>query len=189
MGWEGSTYQGPFQMIMIVGGAVAPGIVPGEVHFQTTDTTGASSDALVMFQDHAVDLPANPTWNIRSFGATFVNGGAALAAGATTYFTLPFACASIPAWNIQVSPADTATIDIWRVATGTAIPIAGNSITAAAVPAIAANTNVHSTVETGWCGTGTCAIAQNDVIGINLKAVGGTATFAAIQVQCNQINQ
>ena len=121
---------------------------------------------------------------VHSFGASFVNAGAALASGVNpAYFTVPYAC-TIQAWNIAVSPADTATIDIWRLATGTAIPTVSNTITASAVPAISTGTAVHSTVTTGWCGTGTCAIAANDIIGINLKAVGGTATFANLTVQC-----
>lgn len=119
----------------------------------------------------------------RSFGGAFQNTGSALVAGstATTYFTIPYAC-TISAWNITLSPADTATIDIWKIATGTAIPTVSNTIVASAAPAISTGTAIHSTTLTGW----TTAVAANDIIGINLKAVGGTATQATINVECDQ---
>ena len=44
---------------------------------------------------------------IHGFGASFDGGVAALTAGKTVYTTVPYACA-IKAWNITVSPADTA---------------------------------------------------------------------------------
>jgi hypothetical protein len=119
----------------------------------------------------------------RTFGAGFTNNGSALVAGATTYMTVPYAC-TITAWNITISPADTATIDIWKIATGTAIPTVSNTITASAIPAISTGTAVHSTTLTGWS-TGV-NVSANDIIGINLKIVGGTATQAQMVVQCDQ---
>ncbi len=121
------------------------------------------------------------TTAVRSFGGTFVSsdGVTALTAGATSYFTVPYAC-TIAAWSISVN-AGTATVDIWKVATGTAIPTGANTITASATPAIAANTHVRSTTLTGW-GT---SVAANDVIGINLEVVA-TATYVNLTVECNQ---
>ena len=46
------------------------------------------------------------------------------------YFTIPYAC-TISAWNITVN-AGTVTFDIWKVASGTAVPTVANTITAAA---------------------------------------------------------
>lgn len=119
----------------------------------------------------------------RSFGANFDGGGAAMTAGKTVYITVPYAC-TISAWNISVDTG-TATIDIWRLASGTSIPTVSNTITASATPAISSNTAIHSTTMTSWCGTGTCAIAANDIIGINLKTVA-SATFANMVVECDQ---
>ncbi len=117
----------------------------------------------------------------RSFGGTFVSsdGVTALTSGATSYFTVPFAC-TIAAWNI-VANAGTATVDIWKVATGTAIPTNANSITASATPALATGTAIHSTTLTSW----TTSVAANDIIGIALEAVA-TATFVNLTVECNQ---
>jgi hypothetical protein len=112
----------------------------------------------------------------RMFGYTFVQSGG-LAAGNTGYLTMPYAC-TISGWNISVD-AGTASVDVWKVATGTAIPTVSNTITASATPAIAAGTAIHSATLTGW----TTSVAANDVIGINLKAVSGAA-FVNLTVEC-----
>jgi hypothetical protein len=74
---------------------------------------------------------------IHSFGATFDGGGLALSAGKTTYRTIPYAC-TIQAWNITADTG-TATIKIWRIATGTAIPTVANSINTSGVFAFERN--------------------------------------------------
>lgn len=157
----------------------------------TLDATGSGTIAATTFTGSltgdvtstgmATTLGAN--FRVRSFGGSFDGGGAALTAGKTTYVTVPFAC-TISAWNILVDTG-TATVDIWRVATGTAIPTVAGTITAAAVPAISAGTAIHSTTLTGWCGTGTCLIAANDIIGVNLKVVA-SATYLNMVVECGQ---
>jgi hypothetical protein len=117
---------------------------------------------------------------IRTIGAGFDGGGSALTSGATqtTYFTVPFAC-TIAAWNITVDTG-TITFDIWKIATGTAIPTSANTITAAALPAISTGTAIHSTTLTGW----TTSVSANDIFGININTVA-TATKASLTVQCN----
>lgn len=118
--------------------------------------------------------------NIRSIGGSFDGGGSPLSSGAaqTTYFTAPFACA-IAAWNITVDTG-TITFDVWKIATGTAIPTVSNTITASALPAISSGTAVHSTTLTGW----TTSVAANDIFGININTVSG-ATKASLVLQCN----
>jgi hypothetical protein len=116
----------------------------------------------------------------QGFGASFgsaASGSPALVTD-TAYFTVPHAC-SIAAWNITVN-AGTAIFDIWKVATGTAIPSSANSITASAQPAISTGTAIHSATLTGW----TISVSANDIVAINLKSVA-TATFASIVVECN----
>jgi hypothetical protein len=118
----------------------------------------------------------------RSFGASFDGGGSALAADKTVYVTVPFAC-TVTAWNILVDTG-TATVDIWRLSTGTAIPTVTNVITGtgAGRPAIASNTAIHSATLTGWSST---AIAANDILAFHLEAVA-TATFLNFVVECVQ---
>jgi hypothetical protein len=121
---------------------------------------------------------ADANSQIRSIGAGFDGGGVALTVGTVTYFTHPSAC-TIAAWNITVDTG-TITIDVWKIATGTAIPTVANSITASALPAISSGTAIHSTTLTGW----TTAVAANDIFGVEINAVSG-ATKASLVLQCN----
>ncbi len=117
----------------------------------------------------------------RAIGAGFDGSGSALTSGSTqtTYFTVPFAC-TITAWNITVDTG-TITFDIWKIATGTAIPTSSNSITASALPAISTGTALHSTTLTGW----TTSVAANDIVAININTVS-SATKASLIVECDQ---
>ncbi|HWR49934.1 MAG TPA: hypothetical protein VN428_02435 [Bryobacteraceae bacterium] len=115
----------------------------------------------------------------RGFGYSFNGGGSALTAPQTGYLTVPYAC-TIAAWTIAVD-AGTATVDVWKVATGTAIPTAANTITASATPAIASGTALRSTTLTGW----TTAVAANDIVAFSLTAASGVS-FLNITVECAQ---
>lgn len=119
--------------------------------------------------------------NKRSFGGAFDGAGSALTSGSTktTYFTIPFAC-TITAWNITVDTG-TVTFDIWKIATGTAIPTVTNTITASALPAISTGTALHSTTLTGW----TTSVSANDIIAVNINTVA-SATKASLIVECDQ---
>lgn len=161
------------------------GVVPG-VGTDANIMTGVPGGSLGM--TWCVDSNGGATTSgchtgVRSFGSSFDGGGSALASGKTTYTTVPFNC-TISAWNI-VLDTGTATVDIWRIATGTAIPTVANSITAGAPPAISSGTAIHSTTTTGWCGTGTCAVTPNDIFGFNLQAVA-SATYVNLVVECDQ---
>jgi hypothetical protein len=124
--------------------------------------------------------PTGATGSNQGFGVSFgsVASGSPALVTDTAYLTVPHAC-TIAAWNITLN-AGTAIFDIWKVATGTAIPTSANSITASAPPAISTGTAIHSTTLTGW----TTSVSANDIVAINLKTVA-TATFASIVVECN----
>jgi hypothetical protein len=131
---------------------------------------------------NATNLPANN--RVRSFGASFDGAGVALTAGKTVYATVPYAC-TISGWNI-VADTGTATVDIWQLGTGTAIPTVSNTITASAVPALATGTALHSTTMTSWATThGGLAVAANDIFGFNLKVVA-SATYVNLVLECDQ---
>lgn len=170
----------------------SPGV--GIAHF--AGSTQAVTSSLIVNADitnSTIDLTAKVTGllpaanivanvRVRAFGYAFGDtAGAALTAGSVGYFTVPYAC-TISAWNINVD-AGTATFDIWKIATGSAIPTVSNSITASAQPAIASGTSIHSTTMTGW-GSGV-NVSANDIFGIQLKTVA-TAKFASLQVECDQ---
>jgi hypothetical protein len=124
--------------------------------------------------------PTGAAGSNQGFGASFgsVASGSPTLVTDIAYLTVPHAC-TIAAWNITVN-AGTATFDIWKVATGTAIPTSANSITASAQPAISTGTAIHSTTLTGW----TTSMSANNIVAIQLKTVA-TATFASIVVECD----
>jgi hypothetical protein len=142
----------------------------------TTDTTSASNVSSGTLA--AARLPSNT--KVRSFGTTFGDtGGSALTSGSVVYFTIPYTC-TISAWNATVD-AGTVTFDVWKIATGTAIPTVANTITASALPAISTGTAKHSTTLTSW----TTSVAANDIVGIQLKTVA-TAKYAELDIECDQ---
>lgn len=118
---------------------------------------------------------------VASFGFAFGNPAAstALTSGSTqtAYFTVKRAC-KISSWDINVD-AGTITFDIW-ISTGTAIPTAGNSITASALPALSTATAIHSTTLSGW----TLPVAANSNVAININTVA-TTKYASLVVGCN----
>lgn len=123
-------------------------------------------------------LPA--TAKVRSFGTSFGDtGGSALTSGSVVYFTVPFAC-TLSAWNMTLD-AGTATIDVWKIATGTTVPTVTNTITASALPAISTGTAIHSTTLTAW----TTSVSANDIFGVQLKTVA-TAKYVEIDLECDQ---
>ena len=123
---------------------------------------------------------AVPAASRRGFGANFGDcGGTAPTAGDTFYLPeLPYAC-TISAWAISAD-AGTATIVVWRVADGTAIPTVAGSINTAGI-ALSSGTRVRSTTVTDFTDT---TLDLHDVLAINLFAVA-TATCVQVFIQCD----
>lgn len=168
--------------------ASSPGV--GLAHFAGSTQTATSS--LVVNADitnSTIDLTtkvtgalpaANMASNtlIRTIGAGFDGGGSALTTSAKTYFTVPFAC-TITKWFATVDTG-TITFDIWKVASGTAVPTIANTIVASAKPAISSNTAANSTTLTSW----TTSVTAGDIFAVTVDTVA-TATKASIVLQCN----
>ena len=122
-----------------------------------------------------------------SFGATFDGGTTALSTFGTvlTYLTMPYAC-TITSWDILstagISPPvapGTVTFQLWKMASGTALPTVSNSINTSGL-SLSTGTVIHSTTLTDFT---TTAVSANDVFGLYMAATG-SATFARLQVQC-----
>lgn len=155
-----------------------PNGVTGTTQSPADGTTKLATDAYADAAATAAGITANQ--KIRGWGIDFGDtGGSALTSGSVRYFTSPYAC-TIAAWGIEVD-AGTATLDVWKIATGTADPTVTNTITASALPAISTGTAVHSTTLTGW----TTSVTANDIFGIQLKTVA-TAKYVNLDIQCNQ---
>ena len=105
--------------------------------------------------------------------------GSALVAGTTRYLIVPFS-STLSAWNI-VADQGTATVQIWKVPTGTAIPNASNNISGNGLT-IGSGTAVHSSNMTGFTNA---AVGADDIFGFHLSAVA-SATFLNTTLECVQ---
>jgi hypothetical protein len=111
---------------------------------------------------------------VRGIGYVFDGNGNNLMPGMTGYYTVPYSCV-INSWNVTVDTG-TATVDIWKIGTGTAIPTSANSITGSVQPSISSGTAVHSTTLTGW----TTNVLQNDIFGFHVSAVFGPTILSVV---------
>lgn len=90
---------------------------------------------------------------------------ALVAVGTKGYIRAPYD-ATITGYTILTDISATVTLDVWKVASGTALPTNANSITASAKPTLTADDVVHSTTLTGW----TTSITAGDLIGWEVEA-------------------
>lgn len=97
--------------------------------------------------------------------------------------TVPFGC-TIAGYNLAFGNGDsgTATVTFWKVASGTAIPTAANSISTSGV-GIASGTAVHSTITSDFT---TTAVNAFDMMAMAVTAVSGSPESLTGVVLCNQ---
>jgi hypothetical protein len=97
--------------------------------------------------------------NIRTIGATFVNGGAALT-GSTTSCTVVYFAGTIQQVDLIADQSGSATVDVQTVAFGSYTgPGSASSITAADTPALSSAVKFSDSTLTGW----TTGVAANSV--------------------------
>lgn len=99
-------------------------------------------------------------------GASFDGNGGVISVGSYQIVRVVRA-GTITGWTIEatgVSP--TATFDVWKIASGTALPTVANTIMGTK-PALTTGNAVKSTTLTGW----TTSIAAGDILIINVDAV------------------
>lgn len=105
----------------------------------------------------------------RAIAYCFDGNGAALTATQSVAFRVPYAC-TIASWSINAKSSDsgpTATIKVWKIASGTASPSVANSINTSGVQ-LTTGTAVTSTTLSDFT---TLAIAAGDYVVIQLSAV------------------
>lgn len=156
------------------------GTVSGSGSFVLSTSPTIATPTITSFVNAAHDHSdaSNGGGVVRPCGqASFDGGGSALTAGKTVYTTMP-AGGTLQAWNI-VADTGTATIKLWRKATGTAIPTVSDSISTSGV-SLTSGTAIHSTTLTDFTST---TFAANDIIGVNLTAVS-SATYVNVVFQC-----
>ena len=148
-------------------------------------TTGQAG--LVQLAGDLAGTMASPTiaskYKIRGipFSIGDPNGSALTVASTTTdYFTVPLAC-TISAYNLVILPSGTITVKFWKVATGTAAPTSGNSISTSGV-GISSGNAIHSSTVSDFT---TTAVAANDIMAMNVTAVA-TASYVSGVLECDQ---
>jgi filamentous hemagglutinin len=112
-------------------------------------------------------LVAGTTILSLSFQEGAPSSGTAITTGPIAYLNIPKAC-TLTSWDINVD-AGTATVQTWKVATGTANPTVANTISTSGV-AIATGTAIHSTTLTDFT---TTTFAAHDIVAANLGTVSG----------------
>lgn len=121
----------------------------------------------------------NPTFK-RMFGASVDGGGSNIVAGFMGYYTVGYSGA-ITGWSTTAKGTNpTCTYDIWKIATGTAVPTNSNTITGGSGnrPALVTGNALRSTNTTNW----TVNFTAGDVFGFNLDTTAN-ATWAQILVE------
>lgn len=124
------------------------------------------------------DLPT--TTKTRVFGCVFDGGGSAVAQDSKCYMRLPVA-GTIVGWSVVAQgTSPTCTIDVWKVASGTALPTVSDALTGSGDthPALATGNALKSTDLTGW---GSTTITADDIAGFNVDAVSA-ATWIEVLI-------
>lgn len=172
--WASSGALGAGQ-IVLGGGA---GTTPTSANLSGDATTSGSAVVTV------AKVAGTAAATIKTRGIPFtigIPGGTALTVASTTtdYITVPFAC-TISAYNLLID-AGTITVKFWKIATGTAIPTSGNSISTSGV-GIASGTAIHSATVSDFTST---TVTANDIMAMNVTAVA-TAAYVQGLLQCDQ---
>lgn len=151
----------------------------GEFYDKTDATAGSNLFSCTAVNTWTAIGGGTSNQNVRSFGAAFDGGGTALTTAKVAYITVPFSC-TITGYNITAD-AGTIDFDVWKIATGTAIPTVANTIISmSSYLALSTGTAVHSTSTAALT---TTAVTAFDIIGIKIHAVA-TATLASLVIPC-----
>jgi hypothetical protein len=142
-------------------------VTPGPYTFAnfTVDATGRLSSASNGALPHTIS-------------AYFAVTGSTLTVGSKVYIRALNAC-TIGSWSLLVDTG-TATVDVWKITSTTALPTITNTITASALPAITTGVSATSSTLTGW----TTSVAVGDLIAVNLKTLSGTTTTLSFEMTC-----
>ncbi len=100
-----------------------------------------------------------------SIGFLIDGGGVAITSGLKGTIAVPFDC-TIANWTLMADTSGSLTLDIWKSSYASYPPIAAQSITGSAKPAINADVKAASSVLTGW----TTAITAGDILAFNVDA-------------------
>lgn len=139
----------------------------------TANFAGTGSASTIARSDHT----HTGTVSALGFETGSADAATVVAVGTKTFLSVPFAC-TITGWRLLCSPAATVTADVWKIASGTALPTNSDSITASAKPATSADDVARSTTLTGW----TTSITALDILGFEIEA-NNSAKYISLQLE------
>lgn len=152
-------------------GAAVDGNVAAWHHNALSAEVRATQTALGASLSNVVKMSA--------YGCSFDGGGSVIAGNSTCYTRAHRAC-TITGWSILATgTAPTMTVDVWKVASGTALPTVANTITANAKPALATGNAIKSTMLTGW----NTAVTADDILGLKIDSAANALT-SEITILC-----
>lgn len=134
-------------------------------------STGSGIAKLVSGALSTISVP------VRTVGCTIDGGGSAITTGKTKGFVTCPVAGTITGWSIGVD-AGTATVKVWKKATGTAVPTVSDNINTSGV-SLSSGTYVHSTTVSDFTST---AVAAGDIFAFNLSSVA-TAKELTFQLE------
>lgn len=109
--------------------------------------------------------------------ANISNGGSVIPTGTVQGFPVSGDAWTISGWSITaMGTSPTCTIDVWKIANGTALPTVANTIMGTK-PALSTGNVIESSTLTAW----TTSVAKGDIWGINVDAVS-VATNIVFQI-------
>ncbi len=147
----------------------------------TPTPTPTATAVTLTIAGNAQQINVDRTWALgHALGFTTDGGGVAIPTGVTGYFTT-HESGTITGWSITaVGSSPTCTIDVWKIATGTALPTVANTImgTKPALSVGNAKRGVCPTNCVGW----TTSFADGDIFGFTIDAVT-VATKITFQIE------
>jgi hypothetical protein len=126
--------------------------------------------------------PTGATGSTGVSGAEFImdGGGSTLGTGVKGYLQVPFG-STITEVTLLADQSGSITVDLWKCTysqfdAGATHPVAGDSITASDVPAIASATKFDDTTLTGW----TTTITAGDILAYDVKVASVSITRVTV---------
>jgi len=103
-----------------------------------------------------------------NFGLSLDGQSGIISTGQKGYTIIPYNM-TITGWNIVASPSGSCQFDVWKIASGSALPTVSNTITGSQKPILSNGYIATSTSVSGW----TTTVTTGDIIGYNVDSASG----------------
>lgn len=147
----------------------------GLLDFDIDGTLAANSDTTISSQKAVKTYVDNKLITVSNFGGSFDGQGSVVLVGTKVYFRIPRS-GTITGWSIVAEGTNpTCTIDVWKIASGTALPTVLNTIMGTK-PALATGNAIKSTTLTGW----NTSFTADDIFCVNIDACANATKISLL---------